>query len=182
MADSPLALVPAVLGAALLVAALDAADVGAAATPFEAMLFGCLGIAFAVVLRRAGAGRRAAALRRRHRHRAGARRRVGRPLALSTSKPGDALTLELPDWGTGLAAARLGRRRRRLPRRLRGLRAALGPAQRAAAVGMLLGLLAAVASEVLLDSELPTLALMAVGYLAPNVDRLRALFARPADG
>ena len=37
---------------------------------------------------------------------------------------------------------------------------------------MLLGLLAAVASEVLLDSELPTIALMAVGYLAPNVDRI----------
>ena len=46
---------------------------------------------------------------------------------------------------------------------------------------MLVGLLVAVASEVLLDSELPTIALMAVGYLAPNVDRLGALFARPAD-
>ena len=46
---------------------------------------------------------------------------------------------------------------------------------------MLLGLLAAVASEVLLDTELPTIALMAVGYLAPNVDRIGGLFARPAD-
>jgi hypothetical protein len=46
---------------------------------------------------------------------------------------------------------------------------------------MLLGLLVAVASEVLLDTELPAIALMAVGYLAPNVDRLGALFARPAD-
>ena len=46
---------------------------------------------------------------------------------------------------------------------------------------MLLGLLAAVASEVLLDTQLPTIALMAAGYLATNVDRLGALFARPAD-
>ena len=56
-----------------------------------------------------------------------------------------------------------------------------GLRERAAEAGMLVGLLAAVASEVLLDSELPTIALMAVGYLAPNVDRVGALFARPAD-
>jgi hypothetical protein len=45
---------------------------------------------------------------------------------------------------------------------------------------MLVGLLAAAASEVLLDRELPTIALMAAGYLAPNVDRIGPLFARPA--
>jgi hypothetical protein len=46
---------------------------------------------------------------------------------------------------------------------------------------MLLGLLVAVASEVLLDTELPTIALMAAGYLATNVDRLGGLYARAAD-
>jgi hypothetical protein len=45
---------------------------------------------------------------------------------------------------------------------------------------MLAGLLVAAACEVLLDFELPTIALMAAGYLAPNADRLGALFARPA--
>ena len=49
VADSPFALFPAVLGAGLLVAALDANDVAAAATPFEVILLCCLGIAFAVV-------------------------------------------------------------------------------------------------------------------------------------
>ena len=39
-----------------------------------------------------------------------------------------------------------------------------------------------VASEVLLDSELPTLALIAVGYLIPNVDRIGSLFARAREG
>jgi hypothetical protein len=58
----------------------------------------------------------------------------------------------------------------------------LGMRERAAEVGMFLGLLAAVASEVLLDTELPTLALIAVGYLAPNVDRISSLFARAPEG
>jgi hypothetical protein len=56
----------------------------------------------------------------------------------------------------------------------------MGLRERAAEVGMLAGLLAAASSEVLLDAELPTIALLAVGYLAPNADRIRALFARPA--
>jgi hypothetical protein len=181
MADAPLTLFPAVVGAGLLVAALDANDVGAAATPFEAILLCSLGIAFAVVFD-------APALA------------VALPLflavidivqaqgsgsaglfTLSTSKPGDALTLDLPDWGTGLAAARLSAPDVVFLGAFAAYARRLGLRERAAEAGMLLGLLAAVASEVLLDSELPTIALMAVGYLAPNVDRLGALFARPAD-
>ena len=181
MADSPLALFPAVAGAALLVAALDANDVGAAATPFEAILLCCLGIAFAVVfdvpalavalplflavidiVQAQGGG--SAGL-----------------FTLSTSKPGDVLTLELPDWGTGLAAARLSAPDVVFLGAFAAYARRLGLRERAAEVGMLLGLLAAVASEVLLDSELPTIALMAVGFLAPNVDRVGALFARRAD-
>ena len=181
MADAPLTLYPAVIGAGLLVAALDANDVGAAATPFEAILLCSLGIAFAVVFD-------APALA------------VALPLflavidivqaqgsgsaglfTLSTSKPGDALTLELPDWGTGLAAARLSAPDVVFLGAFAAYARRLGLRERAAEVGMLLGLLAAVASEVLLETELPTIALMAVGYLAPNVDRVGALFARPAD-
>jgi hypothetical protein len=181
MADAPLTLLPALVGAGLLVAALDANDVGAAATPFEAILLCSLGIAFAVVFD-------APALA------------VALPLflavidivqaqgsgsaglfTLSTSKAGDALTLELPDWGTGLAAARLSAPDVVFLGAFAAYARRLGLRERAAEAGMLAGLLAAVASEVLLDSELPTIALMAVGYLAPNVDRVGALFARPAD-
>ena len=181
MADAPLTLYPAVIGAGLLVAALDANDVGAAATPFEAILLCSLGIAFAVVFD-------APALA------------VALPLflavidivqaqgsgsaglfTLSTSKPGDALTLELPDWGTGLAAARLSAPDVVFLGAFAAYARRLGLRERAAEVGMLLGLLAAVASEVLLETELPTIALMAVGYLAPNVDRIGALFARAPD-
>jgi hypothetical protein len=181
MADSPFTLFPAVLGAGLLVAALDANDVGVAATPFEVVLFCCLGIAFAVVfdvpalavalplflgaidvVQAVGGG--SAGL-----------------FTLSTTKPGDVLTLDLPDWGTGLAAARLSATDVIFLGAFAAYARRLGLRERAAEVGMLLGLLAAVASEVLLDTELPTIALMAVGYLATNVDRLGGLFARAAD-
>jgi hypothetical protein len=181
LADAPMALIPAVLGAALLVAALDANDVGAAATPFEAVLLCCLGIAFAVVF---DVPALAVALplflavidivQARSGGSAGL-------FTLSTSKPGDVLTLELPDWGTGLAAARLSAPDVVFLGAFAAYARRLGLRERAAEVGMFLGLLAAVACEVLLDSELPTIALMAVGYLAPNVDRIGALFDRPAE-
>jgi hypothetical protein len=181
MADSPFTLFPAVLGAGLLVAALDANDIGVAATPFEVVLLCCLGIAFAVVfdvpalavalplflgaidvVQAVGGG--SAGL-----------------FTLSTTKPGDVLTLDLPDWGTGLAAARLSATDVIFLGAFAAYARRLGLRERAAEVGMLLGLLVAVASEVLLDTELPTIALMAAGYLATNVDRLGGLFARAAD-
>ena len=181
MADSPFTLFPAVLGAGLLVAALDTNDIGVAATPFEVVLLCCLGIAFAVVfdvpalavalplflgaidvVQAVGGG--SAGL-----------------FTLSTTKPGDVLTLDLPDWGTGLAAARLSATDVIFLGAFAAYARRLGLRERAAEVGMLLGLLAAVASEVLLDTELPTIALMAAGYLATNVDRLGGLFARAAD-
>ena len=181
MADSPFTLFPAVLGAGLLVAALDTNDIGVAATPFEVVLLCCLGIAFAVVfdvpalavalplflgaidvVQAVGGG--SAGL-----------------FTLSTTKPGDVLTLDLPDWGTGLAAARLSATDVIFLGAFAAYARRLGLRERAAEVGMLLGLLAAVASEVVLDTELPTIALMAAGYLATNVDRLGGLFARAAD-
>jgi hypothetical protein len=180
MADSPFTLLPAVLGAGLLVAALDANRVAAAATPFEVVLFSCLGIAFAVVF---DAPALAVALPLFL-----AAIDIGQALgggsaglfALSTSKPGDVLTLDLPDWGTGLAAARLSATDVVFLGAFAAYARRLGLRERAAEVGMLVGLLVAVASEVLLDTQLPTIALMAAGYLVPNIDRLAALFARPA--
>jgi hypothetical protein len=182
VADAPLALVPALLGAGLLVAALDVNGVAAGATPFEAVLFACAGIAFAVVFDAPGLA-------------------IALPLfvavidivqassggsaglfALSTPRPGDALTLELPDWGTGLAAARLSVPDIVFLAAFATYARRLGMRERAAEVGMLIGLLAAVASEVLLDSELPTVALLAAGYLIPNVDRIGSLFAHAPEG
>jgi len=182
MADTPVALAPALIGAGLLVAALDVNEVAAGATPFEAVLFACVGIAFAIVFDTPAL---AIALpifvavidivQARSGGSAGL-------FTLSTSRPGDALTLELPDWGTGLAAARLSVPDIVFLAAFAAYARRLGLRERAAEVGMLLGLLAAAASEVLFDSELPTAAMIAVGYLIPNVDRIGSLFARASEG
>jgi hypothetical protein len=182
VADTPWALVPAVAGAGLMVAALDANDAAAAATPFEAVLFGCLGVAFAVLLDTPAL---AIALPLFVAAIDIAQARSGGSaglFTLSTPKPGDALTLELPDWGTGLAAARLSVPDVFFLAVFATYARRLGMREGAAEIGMLIGLLAAAASEVLFDTELPALALLAAGYLLPNVDRIGALFARPREG
>ena len=58
---------------------------------------------------------------------------------LSTSKPGDVLTLELPDWGTGLAAARLSATDVVFLGAFAAYARRLGLRERAAEVGMLVG-------------------------------------------
>jgi hypothetical protein len=170
------------VGAGLVLAALDANGVAAAATPFEVALFGCAGLAFAVLLdspalavalplfvaaldvvQAAGGG--SAGL-----------------FTLSTTSPGDALVLELPDWGTGLAAARLRVADVVFIAAFAGYARRLGLRERAAEAGMLVGLLAAAAAEVLFDTDLPALALIAAGYLLANVDRFGPLFADASEG
>ena len=47
---------------------------------------------------------------------------------------------------------------------------------------MLVGLLVAAACDILLDTNLPALALVAAGYLVPNVDRFKPLLARARGG
>jgi hypothetical protein len=181
-ADTRLALVPALVGAGLVLVALDANGVAAAATPFEVALFGCAGLAFAVLLDTPALA-------------------VALPLfvaaldvvqaasggsaglfTLSTTSPGDALVLELPDWGTGLAAARLSVADVVFLAAFAGYARRLGMRERAAEVGMLVGLLAAAAAEVVFDTDLPALALIAAGYLLANVDRFGALFAEASEG
>ncbi|MEP6954103.1 MAG: hypothetical protein ABI950_08600 [Solirubrobacteraceae bacterium] len=177
--DARIALGLALLGAALIAAGLNAAGVAAAATPFEAVAYGCAGVAFALVfdapavaialpLFIAGVDLLAFA--------GGA----GSPsFGLSVTRAGDALGLELPAWGGGgVAAGRIA-----IPEvvfvaayatyaRRSGLR------ERPAEVGMAVALLVAAAAAVLADARLPTLALIGAGYLLPNADRLRALANR----
>jgi hypothetical protein len=177
--DVRFALGLALLGAGLIAAGLNAAGVAAAATPFEAVAYGCAGVAFALVfdapvvaialplfvagadvLAFAGGGDTAS-------------------FGLSASRGADALGLELPAWGGGgLAAGRIG-----IPEvvfvaafatyaRRSGLR------ERPAEIGMGAAILVAAACAVLTDARLPTLALIGLGYLLPNADRLRALANR----
>jgi hypothetical protein len=177
--DLRFALGLALVGAALIAAGLNAAGVAAAATPFEAVAYGCAGVAFALVfdapavaialplfvagadlLAFAGGGDTAS-------------------FGLAASRGADALGLELPAWGGGgVAAGRIA-----IPEvvfvaayatyaRRTGLR------ERPAEIGMALALLLAAAAAIVFDTRLPTLALVGLGYLLPNADRLRALANR----
>jgi hypothetical protein len=169
----------ALLGAALIAAGLNAAEVAAAATPFEAVAYACAGVAFALVfdapvvalalplfvagvdvLAFAGGGATAS-------------------FGLAPSRGGDALGLELPAWGGGgLAAGRIGIPEVVFVAAYATYARRCGLRERPAEIGMAAAILAAAACAVLADTRLPTLALVGLGYLLPNADRLRALVNR----
>jgi hypothetical protein len=179
-ADGRATLTLALLGAFLLVAALDAAGAGAAASVFEALLYGFVGAGFAAVLDTAAL---AVALPLFVAVVDAATVLGGGPSALSLGAPrsGDPLTLELPAWGGGAAghvgivdmvflAAFAAYARRH------GLRV------RAAGAAMALGLAAAFAVQVLAGRPIPALPFLAAGLFVPNADRLGALFRRAGRG
>jgi hypothetical protein len=181
LAQARLAFVLVLPGAALLMAALNAADVGAGATPVEAVVWASVGCLFAVAL---GTPALALALPV-----VAAGIDVASTLAASGDGParaaagsGDALALDLPDIGSGLSAGTMG------PdlvvffaifvvfaQRL-GLRGA------ATAVAMVVALSGVFAAELMLDRELPALAALALAYFAVNADKLPALFRRVGEG
>jgi hypothetical protein len=182
VADAPLAMGLALLGAVLLVAPLDATGAAAAATPFEAVLYGCAGVAFAVVLDTPWLAVAlpvfACAVDAVQALTGGSAGLV----ALSLPRPGDALALDLPDWGTGLAAARLSVPEVVLLAALAAYARRWRLRERAAEAGMLAGLLVAAGAEIVAGVHLPAVALMAAGYLAPNLDRLGGLLAAVREG
>jgi hypothetical protein len=179
---APVSLIPAVLGAGLLVAALDAARAGAAASPFEALLLGCAGVAFAALLDApalalalplfvgaldvsglAGDG-------------------SGSLVAQDAARPGDPLTVELPGWGGGLPAARLTAAELVFLAAYAAYAHLFGLRRRASVVAMFAALVAGIVLGLALDRRVPALALVGGAYLAVNADRLGRLFASPRDG
>jgi len=179
---APFALAPAVLGSVLLVAALDAARAGAAASPFEALLLGCAGVAFAALLDApalavalplfvgaldatglVGAG-------------------PGTLLVQDAARPGDPLTVELPGWGGGLPAARVTAAELLFLAAYAGYAHLFGLRPRASAVAMFAALVASVVLGLALDRRVPALALMGGAFLAVNTDRLGGLFSTPREG
>ncbi|HEX2103191.1 MAG TPA: hypothetical protein VHF51_06035 [Solirubrobacteraceae bacterium] len=181
-AHAPFSLAPAVLGAALLVAALNAARAGAAASPFEALLLGCAGVAFAALLDApalavalplfvglidvsgvVGTG-------------------PGTLLVHDAAPPGDPLTVELPGWGGGLPAARVTAAELVFVGAFAGYAQRFELRPRASALAMYVALVAAVVAGLAVDRRVPALALMSGAFLAVNADRLGGLFASPRDG
>jgi hypothetical protein len=178
---APFSLVPAVLGALLLVGALSAADAGAVATPAEAILCGCIGIAFAVVLDVPAlvvalplfvAAVDVSGLV------GGA---PGSLLAGELPAAGDPLTLELPAWGGGAAVVHVS------VADVVFLAAYAAYAKRfalrvvASSVAMLGGLIAALAATLAFDRRMPALAIVAVAFLLANADRLSPLLTAPRE-
>jgi hypothetical protein len=179
---APLALAPAVLGATLLVAALNAARGGAAASPFEALLLGCAGVAFAALLDAPALAVAlpvfVAALDVSGLVGAG----PGTLLVADAARPGDPLTVELPGWGGGLPAARVTAAELVFLAAYASYAHLFGLRPRASVLGMWAALVAAVVLGLALDRRVPALALMSGAFLAVNADRLGGLFARPREG
>lgn len=171
---APFSLAPAVLGAGLLVAALNAARAGAAATPFEALLYGCLGVGFAALLD-APALAVALPLFVGAIDATGALGAGPGNLLVQDARPGDPLTLELPAWAGGLPVARVTIVDVLFLAAYAAYAHRFNLRPRVSAAAMLVALIAAVALGLVLDRRVPALALMSGAFLAVNGDRLVAL-------
>lgn len=184
IAASTLALVPAretvigplliVLGAGLVVGALNAGGVGAGANVAEAFLAGAVGLLLARVL-----GTPAVAL--------------AVPLFVAAidllevasgpssrlldgqSGRSDALTFDLPAWGGHGTAGRLGLTDAVFLAMFAAWALRYGFRPTATLIGITLGLLASLVLGVATGSAVPSLPLIAAGYLLPNLDRLPRL-------
>ncbi|TML04828.1 MAG: hypothetical protein E6G41_11160 [Actinobacteria bacterium] len=181
LSDTPIIVPIMLLGAVLIAGVMNAAGVGAAASLPETVVYACIGVLLALWL-------------------------DAPPLVLAipvfvagieiigtlggtTHGPpygdlrgGDVFTLGLPDWHNGLAAARIGLADvvfvglyATYARRM-GLRFLAG------AIGMAIGLAAALALSIDANSALPELGFIGAGFLVPNIDRVLALFRPAAEG
>ena len=167
-------------GSALLVAGMDAAGAQASVTAFEALAAGSLG----VLLGRALAAPAVAlavpvfvAVVDAYSAASGPSSR----LADGVPRGAAELTFDLPSWG-GVpgAGSRLGLTDALFMAMFAVWAQRFGLRPRATLVGMMCGLLAAIALSVLLDRAVPALPLIAVGYWLPNLDRFGRLFREGA--
>jgi hypothetical protein len=183
LSDVPPLLWLVALGGAFLVAAVNVAGAGAVATPIEAITYTAAGAIFAVGLLAPSlaltlpvfvAGIDVLSTL------------AGGPSELLANaghtQPGDPLSLELPDWGNGLPAARLGISDVVFAGVFLVYARRFGLRPRATAVGLALASIAAVALKVWLDRAIPVLPLMAAAYFLVNADRLPALLRSATQG
>jgi hypothetical protein len=170
------------LGAVLVVAALSVARVGAGATPFEAVLYGCIGVGFAAVLDSPALALALPVFVAAVDAASAAGGGPGGLLVRADADAGDPLTLELPAWGGGLPAARVSAADVIFLAAFAAYAHRFGLRRRAAIAGMLAGFVVALVLSVVLDRDVPALPLVAAGYLLPNVDRLGGLFRRDREG
>jgi hypothetical protein len=183
LSDVPPLLWLVALGGFLLMAALDVAGVGAAATPVEAVAYAAAGGIFALGLL---APSLALALPVFVSGVDLISTLAGGPSELlanaGQTQPGDPLSLELPDWGTGLPAGRLGVSDAVFAGVFLVYARRFGLRPRASAAALAAASIAAVALKVWLDRAIPVLPLMTVAYFAVNADRIPALLRVASQG
>lgn len=181
VSDSPPLLMLLTLGAGLLVAGFNVADLGAAATPVEACAYAAFGAVFAVGLL---APSLALALPVFVAGIDVISTFAGGPSEVlanaGQTQPGDPLSLEMPDWGNGLPAGRLGISDAVFAGVFLVYARRYGLRERATAVALWAATVLAIVLKVWLDRAIPVLPLLAGAYFLVNVDRLPAL-ARAAN-
>jgi len=169
--DAPFGLTLIALGAGLLVATLDAADVGAAANVFEALLAGAIGLLLARALAAPAFALTVApfvALVDAWALASGPAERLledGRDAA-------DPLSFDLPAWGGSDGAGHVGVVDALFLAMFASWAWRHDLRRRTTICAMVLGLLAALALGVALDRAIPALPLIATGFLLPNADHL----------
>jgi hypothetical protein len=184
LAASTLALLPAyetligplliVLGAGLLVAALNAAGVGAAANVPEALLAGAIGLLFARWLATQVIAIAVPIFVAAIDVWSVASGPTARLVEHGTDSA-DPLSFDLPAWGHAGSAGHLGFSDALFASMFAAWAWHYGFRRTATVAGLALGLLGSLALGVLLDRVIPALPLLAAGYLLPNLDRIPEL-------
>lgn len=181
LSDAPVVVPIVLLGGGLVAATLNAADVGAAATVPETLVYACIGVGFGLLLEAPAlvlaipafvAGIEIFSVLGASTH----------GVAHGALRGGDPLTLELPDWHNGLSAARLGLADVVFAGAYATYARRFGLRFAASAAGMAVALAAGLALSVVLNSPMPELAFLGAGFLLPNVDRVLALFRPTGEG
>jgi len=176
ISDVPPLLTILAIGAFGLVAGLNVANVGAGATPIEAVAYSAFGGIFAVGLLAPSLALAlpvfVAAIDVISTYAGGPSEVLANA---GQTKPGDPLSLELPDWGNGLPAGRLGISDAVFAGVFLVFARRFGLRVGATAVGMWIATVAAIVLKVELDRAVPVLPLLAAAYFLANLDRLPAL-------
>jgi hypothetical protein len=176
VSDVPPLLWLAAAGALLLVGGFNAADLGAAATPIEAVGYAAFGAIFAVGLLAPSLAVAlpifVAAIDVISTFAGGPSETLGNA---GITQRGDPLSLEMPDWGTHLPAGRLGISDAVFAGVFLVYARRFGLRPRATAIGLWVSAVVAIVLKVWLDRAIPVLPLSAAAYFLVNADRIPAL-------
>jgi hypothetical protein len=176
LTDSPPLLLVLTVGAFGLVAGFNVANLGAAASPIEAVAYAAFGGIFAVGLL---APSLALALPIFVAGIDIVSTFAGGPSEMlanaGQTQPGDPLSLEMPDWGNGLPAGRLGISDVVFAGVFLVFARRYGLRERATAVALWVATVLAIVLKIALDTAIPVLPLLAAAYFLVNADKLPAL-------